>query len=151
MTTEAILKKQRVMVLQQYGTQLIYLSPRRAGQPHTCCQPKPGPEPVLVNGQLTPCVQMNPNEMQFWRIINACHQARCRSIAQPESSGANRSGWGPIQSSKLQSGMTNAALRAGAGQAPFGSLAPGNRIDLLVQARALRASTKSNLAVARFF
>src|SRR6266436_2404309 len=69
-------KRQRVMVLQQYGDTVNLLKPPVAlASPTPVANPGLGPEPVVVNGQLTPCVQMNPNEMQFWRIINACHQA----------------------------------------------------------------------------
>src|SRR5262249_9215650 len=58
--------KQRVLVLQQYGTVVNLL--RSAVAPQS-------PDPVFVNGQMTPCVQMNPNEMQLWRFVNACHQS----------------------------------------------------------------------------
>ena len=57
--------KQRVMVIQQYGAVLENLRAANVDQPT---------ELVVVNGQYTPLVHMNPNEMQFWRLINACHQ-----------------------------------------------------------------------------
>ncbi len=119
--------KQQVLVLTQIGAVLPLL---RAGQKQF------NADLVHVNGQYTPVLQMNPNEMQLWRIVNACHQA-----------------WVPLNSPKgikwvqtAQDGvqfdpdnynpsLTNAAFTVPAqAKAPFGSLAPGNRIDLLVQA-----------------
>ena len=130
-------KKQRVMVLQQYGDTVNLLKPPVAmASPTPVANPNLSSEPVVVNGQLTPCVQMNPNEMQFWRIINACHQA---AVALNSPTGIK---WVQTAQDGVQfnpanynPALTNAAFTVPAqAQAPFGSLAPGNRIDLLVQA-----------------
>ena len=130
-------KKQRVLVLQQYGDSLNLLKPPVAlASPTPVANPSLASEPVVVNGQLTPCVQMNPNEMQLWRIVNACHQA---SVPLNSPTGIK---WVQTAQDGVQfdpanynPALTNAAFTVPAqSKAPFGSLAPGNRIDLLVQA-----------------
>jgi FtsP/CotA-like multicopper oxidase with cupredoxin domain len=132
-------KRQRVMVLQQYGDTVNLLKPPVAlASPTPVANPSLGPEPVVVNGQLTPCVQMNPNEMQLWRIVNACHQAAV-PLDSPSPNGIK---WVQTAQDGVQfdranynPDLTNAAFTVPAqSKAPFGSLAPGNRIDLLVQA-----------------
>jgi FtsP/CotA-like multicopper oxidase with cupredoxin domain len=119
--------KQRVLVLQQYATVLPQLRAVNVPQPSDL---------VLVNGQYTPVVQMNPNEMQFWRIINACYSS---SVALDKPTGIK---WVQTAQDGVQfdprnydPAVTNASFPVPASAtAPFGSLAPGNRIDLLVQA-----------------
>ena len=136
--------KERVMVLQQYGDTVNLLKP-----PVVLASPSPkrntnlAAEPVCVNGQLTPCVQMNPNEMQFWRIINACHQAAV-PLDSPNGIKWVQTAQDGVQFDKenYNPGMTNAAFTVPAQpHAPFGSLAPGNRIDLLVQAPSLKPNS----------
>lgn len=122
--------KEQVLVLQQIGAVLPLLRSKTG-------QKALNADLVYVNGQYTPVLQMNPNETQHWRIVNACHQA-----------------WVPLDSPKgikwvqtAQDGVqfdprnyadpknSNGALSVPAKSAPpFGSLAPGNRADLLVQA-----------------
>jgi FtsP/CotA-like multicopper oxidase with cupredoxin domain len=120
--------KQRVLVLQQFAVVLSFLRNAFVTQPDDL---------VSVNGQFTPVIQMNPNEMQMWRIVNACHSApvpinaptgiKWKQTAQdgvqffPENYGdaANSNSSFPVPARVA---------------APFGSLAAGNRIDLLVQA-----------------
>lgn len=119
--------KQHVLVLQQYATVLDLLRPANVTQP---------PDLVLVNGQYTPLLQMNPNEMQLWRIVNACYQS---SVPLDEP---NKIEWVQTAQDGVQfdpknydPSDTNAKFTVPAkSKAPFGSLAPGNRIDLLVQA-----------------
>jgi len=79
---------------------------------------------------------MNPNEMQFWRIINACHQAAV-PLNSPTGIKWVQTAQDGVQfdPANYNPALTNAAFTVPAQvQAPFGSLAPGNRIDLLVQA-----------------
>jgi len=121
--------KQLVMVLQQIGTQLNLLR-------NAALAPSLKSDLVFVNGQMTPVVQMKPNEMQFWRLINACHQ---RGINLDAPTGIK---WVQTAQDGVQfnpknynPSLTNASFPIPANsQPPFGSLAPGNRIDLLVQA-----------------
>jgi FtsP/CotA-like multicopper oxidase with cupredoxin domain len=131
------IKKQRVLVLQQYGDTLNLLkAPITLASPTPIPNTKLSPEPVVVNGQLTPCVHMNPNEMQLWRIVNACHQAQVPLDApkgikwvQTAQDGVQFNG------NNYKPDVTNASFPVPARSvAPFGSLAAGNRIDLLVQA-----------------
>ena len=130
-------KRERVLVLQQYGDTLNLLKPPVAlASPTPVANPSLGAEPVVVNGQLTPCVQMNPNEMQFWRIVNACHQASV-PIDSPTGIKWVQTAQDGVQFApeNYNASVTNASFPVPArATAPFGSLAPGNRIDLMVQA-----------------
>ncbi len=130
-------KRERVMVLQQYGDTVNLLKPPVAlASPTPIANPNLASEPVVVNGQLTPCVQMNPNEMQFWRIVNACHQAAV-PLDSPKGIKWVQTAQDGVQfdPANYNPDLTNAAFTVPAqSKAPFGSLAPGNRIDLLVQA-----------------
>lgn len=136
-TLQKFFTKQRVMVLQQYGDTVNLLKPPVVlASPSPKPNPNLGPEPVCVNGQLKPCVQMNPNEMQFWRIINACHQAAV-PLDSPNGIKWVQTAQDGVQFDRknYDPDVTNAAFPVPAqSKAPFGSLAPGNRIDLLVQA-----------------
>lgn len=126
---EPFFTKQRVLMLQQIGVVLPLLRSARG-------QKSFNTDFVHVNGQYTPIVQMNPNEMQLWRFVNACHQA---SVPLDSPNGIK---WVQTAQDGVQfhqdnydPSVTNAALSVPAkSTAPFGSLAPGNRVDLLVQA-----------------
>jgi FtsP/CotA-like multicopper oxidase with cupredoxin domain len=119
--------KQKVLVLQQFGTVLNLLRAATAPQ---------SPDLVYVNGQYTPVLQMNPNEMQLWRIVKACHQM---AVPLDKTKGIK---WVQTAQDGVQFNPANydpsdtdAAFSVPAkSKAPFGSLAAGNRIDLLVQA-----------------
>ena len=90
-----------------------------------------------MNGQYTPVVQMNPNEMQLWRIVNACHQAAVPLDKPPSGIKWVQTAQDGVQfdPQNYDPSDTNAIVSVPAkSKAPFGSLAPGNRIDLLVQA-----------------
>jgi hypothetical protein len=126
-----------VLVLQQYGDTLNLLkSPIAVASPTPVPNPNLGPEPVVVNGQLTPCVQMNPNEMQLWRIVNACHQAAVPLNSPTDLKWVQTAQDGvQFAQANYNPNLTNAAFTVPAkATPPFGSLAPGNRIDLLVLA-----------------
>jgi FtsP/CotA-like multicopper oxidase with cupredoxin domain len=121
--------KQRVLVLQQYGTVLPLLRSATG-------QAAFNADLVSVNGQYTPVLQMNPNEMQLWRIVNACHQAAV-PLSAPTGIKWVQTAQDGVQfdPANYDPTDTNAAFSVPAkSKAPFGSLAPGNRIDLLVQA-----------------
>lgn len=119
--------KQRVLVLQQFGAVLNLL--RSATAPQKA-------DLVFVNGQYTPVIHMNPNEMQLWRIVNACHQAAV-PLDAPKGIKWVQTAQDGVQFApqNYDPSDTNAEFSVPAkSKAPFGSLAPGNRIDLLVQA-----------------
>jgi len=119
--------KQRVLVVQTYAAVLGLL---RSG-----FAPQTG-DSVFVNGQFTPVLQMNPNEMQLWRIVNATSGTQ---VALDAPSGIK---WVQTAQDGVQfnptnydPSVTNASFPVPArSTAPFGSLAAGNRVDLLVQA-----------------
>ena len=120
--------KQRVLVLQQYAAVMSLLRAANVSQPGDL---------VLVNGQYTPVIQMNPNEMQFWRVVNACY-----STPVPLDKPTHGLKWVQTAQDGVQfdpknydPNKTDASFPVPAQSiAPFGSLATGNRIDLLVQA-----------------
>jgi FtsP/CotA-like multicopper oxidase with cupredoxin domain len=121
--------RQRVLVLQQIGAVLPLLRSAAAQKPFNA-------DLVYVNGQYTPVVQMNPNEMQLWRIVNACHQAWV-PLDSPTGIKWVQTAQDGVQFDprNYNPALTNAAFTVPArSKAPFGSLAPGNRVDLLVQA-----------------
>lgn len=121
--------KQRVLVLQQFGAVLPLLRSATGQKAFNT-------DLVSVNGQYTPVVQMNPNEMQLWRIVNACHQASV-PLASPTGIKWVQTAQDGVQFDprNYNPSVTNAAFSVPAkSTAPFGSLAPGNRVDLLVQA-----------------
>jgi FtsP/CotA-like multicopper oxidase with cupredoxin domain len=125
---------EQVLVLQQISAVLGLLRP--AGTKDL----------VWVNGQYTPVLEMKPNETQFWRFVNACHQA-----AVPLNSTAGLK-WVQTAQDGVQLDPRNydpdpnaetnktipvpakAILQKDGTWLSTGSLAPGNRVDLLVQA-----------------
>lgn len=130
-------KTERVLVLQQYGAVVPLL--RSASAPQNA-------DLVFVNGQYTPIVQMNPNEMQLWRFVNACHQAAVPINAAPAGlkwvqTAQDGVQFDPKNYNPDPTAPTNIsfpvpakALQVDGEWVTTGSLAPGNRIDLLVQA-----------------
>ena len=123
---------EKVLVLQQYSVVLGLLRPSGTK------------DFVSVNGQYQPVVEMKPNETQFWRIINANHQTpvpinRATPInwVQTAQDGVqlDPANYDPDPASPTNTfpNPPQAILKNGAWLST-GSLAPGNRIDLLVQA-----------------
>jgi FtsP/CotA-like multicopper oxidase with cupredoxin domain len=127
--------KQHVLVLQTYAAQIGTL---RA--PGTSLG-----DLVYVNGQYTPVIEMQPNEVQFWRIVNAC-SGKSIPINGPSGVKWIQTAQDGVQLSQdnyelgvqiAQQGgtWTNATLTTPMIAPPwFGNLAPGNRVDMLVQA-----------------
>jgi FtsP/CotA-like multicopper oxidase with cupredoxin domain len=134
--------KEVVLVLQQYAAQVTLM---RA----------PGTDPgalVSVNGQYRPVIQMQANEVQFWRIINACASSPVPIDAptgikwvQTAQDGVQLDprnyNLGVQLAQKTPGTWTNAALTTPMKATPwFGNLAAGNRVDMLVQAPASAGS-----------
>ncbi len=137
---------EQVMVLQQYDSVLNLERAVGTGVG----------EQIYVNGQFQPVVQMKAGETQFWRIVNACHQKTAAPLTVSTTSGTSPAGLRWVQTAQdgVQLHPTNYQLGVKIAQpggpgtawtnpqmttpmtAPpwFGNLAPGNRVDLLVQA-----------------
>jgi FtsP/CotA-like multicopper oxidase with cupredoxin domain len=129
--------KQVVMVLQQYAAQVNLM---RAPGTNTGAV-------VFVNGQYQPVIQMQANEVQFWRIINACHSATV-AIDAPTGIKWVQTAQDGVQLDPRNYNLgvqlaqkngpntwTNLPLTTPMAATPwFGNLAPGNRVDMLVQA-----------------
>lgn len=136
---EQFFVRERVLVLQQYGTQVNLMRSGINDQGQANANIKG--DLVFVNGQFTPVVQMNPNEMQLWRIVNACHRAQIPLSAPPTGIKWVQTAQDGVQyhEKNYNPAVTNAAIGipaavASGGKRLGGSLAAGNRIDLLVQA-----------------
>ncbi len=125
--------KEEVLVLQQFSAVLGLL--RASGTADL----------VSVNGQFTPIVEMKPNETQMWRIVNACHQAAVPlnpatgiKWVQTAQDGVqlNPLNYNPDPTAPVNASfpVPAKAIKTDEGWISTGSLAPGNRIDLLVQA-----------------
>jgi FtsP/CotA-like multicopper oxidase with cupredoxin domain len=79
---------------------------------------------------------MNPNEMQLWRIVNGCSGTQLALDAPTGIKWVQTAQDGvQFDPRNYDPSVTNASFPVPArSTAPFGSLAAGNRIDLLVQA-----------------
>ena len=87
-------------------------------------------------GNTHPVLQMNPNEMQFWRIVNACHAAAV-PLDSPNGIKWVQTAQDGVQfnPANYNPAVTNASFPVPARSvAPSVVWHPGNRIDLLVQA-----------------
>jgi FtsP/CotA-like multicopper oxidase with cupredoxin domain len=125
---------EKVLVLQQISATVGLLRPRGTK------------DFVWVNGQYQPVLEMKPNETQFWRIVNTCHQQAVpldRSTAikwvQTAQDGVqlDPQNYNPDPNSRTNTFPNPPQAFQINNTGPWfstGSLAPGNRIDLLVQA-----------------
>jgi FtsP/CotA-like multicopper oxidase with cupredoxin domain len=110
---------EKVLVLQQFSSTMNLMSPSSATG---------GPPAVCVNGVPKPVLTMLPGETQRWRILNACSQAAV-SIAIAAVGSAAPISWRQIAQDGVQLAYPNYDKAN-----PTPTLAPGNRVDLLVQA-----------------
>ncbi|HEU4874603.1 MAG TPA: multicopper oxidase domain-containing protein [Pyrinomonadaceae bacterium] len=134
---------EKVLVLQQISATVGLLRPRGTK------------DFVWVNGQYQPVIEMRPNETQFWRIINTCHQqavpldqSNAIKWVQTAQDGIqlDPQNYNPDPNFKSNTFPNPPQAFQVNGTGPWfstGSLAPGNRIDLLVQA----PSTANNYPV----
>jgi len=128
-TLRRFFAKQVVLLLQQFSAVSNLLRAQRKLDHLT-------PDLVFVNGQYTPILQMKPNEMQLWRIVNACHE-NAVSLDRPTNLKWVQTAQDGVQFDprNYNPKVTNNQISVPAVAKPLGgSLAPGNRIDLLVQA-----------------
>ena len=111
--------EEKVLVLQQIASTLNLMG--NGG----------GPPQIVVNGVPQPVLTMKPGETQRWRILNACAQkAAAIAITSVASSGSPPT-WRQIAQDGVQFAFANYTAAN-----PTPTLAPGNRVDLLVQAPA---------------
>lgn len=94
-----------------------------------------GPNTLSVNGRSLPQVTMRPHQMQMWRIVNTASRNTVTLCPLPAGSGINyrqiaqdgvQFKWENYDKDKNNNGTIN--------------IAPGNRVDLLVQASAATTS-----------
>jgi FtsP/CotA-like multicopper oxidase with cupredoxin domain len=124
--------QERVLVLQQISAVLGLL--RAAGKADL----------VWVNGQYQPILEMKPNQTQMWRFVNACHQAPIPLNTSPnlkwvqtaqDGVQLHQDNYNPLPSALSNTISVPAkTFFVGGKWISNGSLAPGNRVDLLVQA-----------------
>jgi FtsP/CotA-like multicopper oxidase with cupredoxin domain len=125
---------EKVLVLQQISATVGLLRPRGTK------------DFVWVNGQYQPILDMKPNETQFWRIVNTCHQQAVPLDTSPAVKWVQTAqdgvqlapeNYNPDPNFKSNTFPNPPQAFQVNGTGPWfstGSLAPGNRIDLLVQA-----------------
>lgn len=135
-------KTEKVLVIQQLG-ELITIE---SGPPmYTCAGGDPLP---LVNGQLQPTIDMQPGEIQRWRFVNATMQQlshltyrflgeQAYAASKGSSTFPANPGYVPAIRQIAYDGIQLAPERyndPASGLSQEFTIAPGNRIDLLVQA-----------------
>ncbi len=124
-------KTEKVLVIQQLGDNITV----EPGPPiYTCAGGNPLP---LVNGQLQPTITMQPGEIQRWRMINATMQQV--ADLRYHFAGANGSNYVPAIRQIAYDGVQLAPENYNSpdfGMSQQFQIAPGNRIDILVQAPA---------------
>ncbi|MBM3738093.1 MAG: hypothetical protein FJW39_20110 [Acidobacteria bacterium] len=105
-----------------------------------------GPPTLQVNGQLQPVINMQPGEIQLWRIVHGTVQAN--AIQNFVFSGpAGTPKFRQIAQDGVQFAFEN--YQANQNNSSF-TLAPGNRVDLLVQAPQLLPGQSSSDSVLIF-
>jgi FtsP/CotA-like multicopper oxidase with cupredoxin domain len=122
-------KTEKVLVIQQLGDKINI----NAGPPiNTALGGDPFP---LVNGQVSPTITMRPGEIQRWRFINATmsQTAWMRYQFQPVTSGGAVPEIRQIAYDGIQLAPERYADPA-FGQSQQFTLAPANRVDILIQA-----------------
>ena len=94
----------------------------------------PGPPALLVNGQITPTITMQPNQIQLWRMINATVQGFVNAQFTPLTQRVKGIQFRQVAQDGVQFAWENYS-NAQNGTQPI-DMAPANRVDLLVLAPA---------------
>ncbi len=127
--------QEKVLVLQQFQLQS---NRERTGGASGYGTAKGAPAAnagALVNGQLQPVITMRPNEVQWWRIINGTVQAGKDAFFQCAFAGPLAPTFYQTAQDGVQLAWENYMPQIAPGGAPTQfTLAPGNRVDILVQA-----------------
>lgn len=124
--------KEKVLVLQQFQVQT---NRERTGGAGGAGNGPANNVGSLVNGQLQPKITMYPGEVQWWRIINATVQGGKDAFFICSFAGPNAPTFYQTAQDGVQLAWENYAPQIASGGAPKQfTLAPGNRVDILVQA-----------------
>jgi len=124
--------KEKVLVIQQFQPQP---NRERTGGPGGLGKGPNNNVGALVNGQLQPVITMYPNEVQWWRIINATVQFGKDALFMCAFAGPQAPTFYQTAQDGVQFHWKNYAPQIAAGGAPTQfTLAPGNRVDILVKA-----------------
>lgn len=91
-----------------------------------------GPSPLLVNGQYTPTITMQPGQVQLWRLINAAVQGFVNAQLIPMTQKQPAMKFKQTAQDGVQLAWQNFSAASNGTQAI--ALSPANRFDLLVQA-----------------
>lgn len=119
---------QFVLVLQQLTDTINMMVPKPPGAP-----------PVLVNGQRTPTITMQPGQIQLWRLINGTVQAFINAQFYPVPPKTRTDNLENLKVNYRQTAQDGIQLawenysKDQNANPPF-KLSPANRIDVLVQA-----------------
>jgi FtsP/CotA-like multicopper oxidase with cupredoxin domain len=116
--------QEKVFVLQQITTVLNLESPASLPRQNF----SPGPPKTLVNGQLMPTITMRPGEVQLWRMINATVQGTVTVEFKPAGINFRQTAQDGVQFHWVNFDAQNKKPLTKV------SMAPANRVDLLVQA-----------------
>ncbi|MBV8201801.1 MAG: multicopper oxidase domain-containing protein [Acidobacteria bacterium] len=116
--------QEKVLVFQQITTVLNLESPASLPRQNFA----PGPPKTLVNGQLVPTITMRPGEVQLWRMINATVQGTVNFTFTTAGINFRQTAQDGVQLHWVNFEAQNRAPLTSV------SLAPANRVDLLVQA-----------------
>ncbi|MER9107502.1 multicopper oxidase domain-containing protein [Mesorhizobium sp. M0848] len=126
---------EQVMIVQQY-----------AEFPPTMVESGKIPS-LMVNGQATPTISMRPGEVQLWRLVNGSVDAVCKITdfrPRDETTSAPLPAWKQTAQDGVQFDPKTYATRPLQDTFyPLRNFAPGNRVDLLVQAPALAVDGQS--------
>jgi FtsP/CotA-like multicopper oxidase with cupredoxin domain len=115
--------EERVLVIQQI-----------TAAPNLLSAAPPGPPALLVNGQITPTITMQPNQVQLWRMINATVQGFVNAQFTPLTQKAKAIQFKQTAQDGVQLAWENFS-NAQNGTQPI-NMAPANRVDVLVLAPA---------------
>ncbi len=134
--------QQKILVLQQFADQP---NMERSGGAGVASGSGGGPfsQPtplLLVNGQAVPVITMQPNEVQWWRLIDATVQAGHGGFICSFAAGSAKMAFRQIAQDGVQFDWRNYQPQIATPPTNF-LLGPGNRADILVQAPSTTGTT----------
>jgi len=133
------------MVIQQIGDQITIQTQANSVLPGSQLNTCAGGDPrTLVNGQLQPTITMRPGEIQRWRFVNATMQQVSYLTYSFVGKDSSNPGYVPVIRQIAYDGIQLAPERyndANFGLSQQFTVAPGNRIDILVQAPATQGDS----------